>query len=465
MLVNLGTLKNPPKKAGVVAPPATPPSLLSAGVATGGTTMVLTFTAPTPPMLPASAATGLTVTVNSSANTVQSTITTSSVITATMSSAIYAGQNVTLGYTPGNITDSVPTALAAISAVNVSNSSTVSLPTLLSAGIPSAGTTMVLLFNSAFPPMLPASAATGLTVSVNSSANTVQSTITTSSIITATMSSIIYAGQNVTLGYTPGNITDNNSGSLADISAVNVSNSSTQTASYVATKSISFFGSSYAMVGDKAAHDVGGAGTWSIWVKGTGLGNYGGIVQKGDGGVAPGYALLDAGDSADKIAIQMYQAANQKRYNVSTAAFDGAWHHIAFTFNSSVIVSYFDRTIDATVIKTVDQAVTTITNVVTGLRVGSQISSGVPATFYTGQACNFSLWSVALNSAAITALATAGKPADLSLHAQYGSSCISWYKLGDGDTVANSSILDSTANAFHLTPANMLAGNILTDAP
>lgn len=230
------------------------------------------------------------------------------------------------------------------------------------------------------------------------------------------------------------------------------------------TNCLSFGGSNqFASRADAAAQDIGATATWSIWVKAAGAGNYGGIVQKGDAGVTPGYAILDSGDSSKKIGIQIYDGTNQKRYNASTAVFDSAWHHFVATFAASTLTLYVDRVLDAAPIKTVDQAVTTINNVATGLRLGSQISSGTPAVFYTGKINNFSLWSVALNQSEINALASGGKPTDLSSHTQYAN-CVSWYKCGDGDTIAASGILDAKS-ALHLSPTNMVSGDIVADAP
>lgn len=231
-----------------------------------------------------------------------------------------------------------------------------------------------------------------------------------------------------------------------------------------ATKSLVFDGvDEFAARADANAQDVGTAGTWSLWVKGAGIGNYGGITCKSDPTLGAGWAVLDSGDGSKKMGIQLFAGANQKRYNTSISVFDNTWHHVVFTFGSSAITVYVDRVLD-TPTKTSDQAVTTINNVAAGLRIGSQISNGTPATFYTGSITNFSLWNVALTQTAVTALATGGKPADLSLHANYGS-CVSWYKCGDGDTIAANGILDSTANALHLSPTNMEAGDIVTDAP
>lgn len=232
------------------------------------------------------------------------------------------------------------------------------------------------------------------------------------------------------------------------------------------TKSLAFDGvDEFCSRADAAAHDLSTTWTISLWVKGSGAGNYGAILFKSDNAsdATRSYAILDSGDSTGKAAIQLYEGSTQKRWNTSSVVFDNTWHHLVWTFSSGTLNGYIDRVLDASPIKTVDGSITSLNNSTAGLRFGSQVSSGVAATFYSGRLNNVSLWSVALSGAEISALASGGKPVDLSTHSQYAN-CISWYKCGDGDTIGASGIVD-TKGALHLSPTNMEAADIVTDAP
>lgn len=337
-------------------------------------------------------------------------------------------------------------------------------PALASAVVPSAGTSATLTFTVPAQPLLPASGITGLTLKINGAGATVTSARTSNTVITLTLVSpaTIFSTDTVTLDYAPGNITDSVPTSLATFSGTSVTNNSTQSSAF-SIKSLSFGGTNqFASRADANAQDVGSAGTWSLWVKGAGVGNYGGLVTKSDPVSGPGWAIGDSGDSANKVYMQILDPTNQKRYNTSTAVLDGAWHHVVFTFASSTLKVYIDRVLD-TPIKTVDDAVSAIAGTGTGLRMGSQVSNGTPGTYFTGKINNFSLWSIALNQTEINALATGGKPNDLSAHSQYAN-CVSWYKSGDGDTIGANGIID-TKSALHLSPTNMVSGDIVTDAP
>lgn len=238
--------------------------------------------------------------------------------------------------------------------------------------------------------------------------------------------------------------------------------------SFSTTKSILFDGvDEFLSRADSNLQDFSTTMSLSVWCKGAGIGNYGAMIQKGENTliVTRGYAVLDSGDSPPgKVNAQLFDATQQRRYATSVAMLDGTWHHFVFTFSSGTLLLYIDRVLDSSATKPADQAVNSLNNTAFGLHMGCQVTGVTPATFFAGQLCNVSLWSSVLNQTAITALATAGKPADLSLHADFAN-CVSWYRLGDGDTIAADGILDSTANALHLSPTNMDASNIITDAP
>ena len=116
----------------------TPPVLASAAVNAAGTTLTVTFTeTSSPPVLPASGATGFTLSASGGAVTLSSPAISGTTYTATTSRAIYNGEIITLAYSPGNVTDSAtsPNALVAFSLSAVTNNSTAVHP--LTAGVAS----------------------------------------------------------------------------------------------------------------------------------------------------------------------------------------------------------------------------------------------------------------------------------------------------------------------------------------
>lgn len=105
----------------------TPPTVSSAAVDTAGTTLTVAFVeAGSPPVLPASGATGFTLTASGGAATLSGWSISGTTGTATVSRAILAGETLTLAYAPGNVTDSAttPNALASFSGLSVLNNST-----------------------------------------------------------------------------------------------------------------------------------------------------------------------------------------------------------------------------------------------------------------------------------------------------------------------------------------------------
>ena len=116
----------------------TPPVVATASVNTAGTTLTIGFTeAGSPPVLPASGATGFTLSASGGAVTLSSPAISGTTYTATTSRAIYNGEIITLAYSPGNVTDSAtsPNALVAFSLSAVTNNSTAVHP--LTAGVAS----------------------------------------------------------------------------------------------------------------------------------------------------------------------------------------------------------------------------------------------------------------------------------------------------------------------------------------
>jgi hypothetical protein len=230
-------------------------------------------------------------------------------------------------------------------------------------------------------------------------------------------------------------------------------------ATYVSTYAIDFGGTNEVCSrADSASHDFGSAMSLSCWVNAAATLDYGGVVLKHDFSSDNGYAILRSGANAGKTrCIVTDSGGGTKQYDSSLTAFDSTWHHICFTFGGGVLKIYIDQVLDASPTLITNDAVTNLRGTAVGLRFGSQLSGGTPSNYYVGKLDEVSVWGIELSQAEVTALASGGKPADLSLHSQYAN-CASWYKCGDGDTNGANGVID-TKGALHLTPANMENGD------
>ncbi len=107
------------------AAPQVPPTFVSAAVNAAGTTLTLTFTVDTAPLLPATGVTGFTSTLGGVNNVVSAAVRASNTtIALTLTNVVGSGQTVLVSYAPGNVTDTNSAALAAFTNNAVTNSST-----------------------------------------------------------------------------------------------------------------------------------------------------------------------------------------------------------------------------------------------------------------------------------------------------------------------------------------------------
>jgi hypothetical protein len=126
----------------VPASDTTRPVFASAAVSANGLTIAVTLTeAGTPPILPASGITGFMVSADTVARTISSATASGNVVTLNLASVVFAGQSVTVSYSPGNVTDSAspPNAMLAFAAQSATNSSTDTPAVRLYFTAPSAG--------------------------------------------------------------------------------------------------------------------------------------------------------------------------------------------------------------------------------------------------------------------------------------------------------------------------------------
>ena len=120
----------------------TPPVVASAAVNAAGTTLTVNLTETgSPPVLPASGATGFTLSTTGAAVTLSSPAISGTTYTATISRAIQVMETLSLAYAPGNVTDSAttPNSMAAASGVSVTNGSTLGAATTYALTGPSTG--------------------------------------------------------------------------------------------------------------------------------------------------------------------------------------------------------------------------------------------------------------------------------------------------------------------------------------
>jgi hypothetical protein len=121
----------------------TAPVVASASVNAAGTTFTVNFTeAGSPPVLPASGATGFTLNASLAAVTLSSPSISGTTYTATISRAIRSGETLTLDYASGNVTDSAtsPNSLVGFTGTSVTNNSTQAMPSTATVAGPSSGT-------------------------------------------------------------------------------------------------------------------------------------------------------------------------------------------------------------------------------------------------------------------------------------------------------------------------------------
>lgn len=205
---------------------STPPTLSSSALAADGTTLTLTFDEA---VTASGTPTGFTVSVAGSTRSATAGAPSGSTIVLTLSSAAYAGQAVTVSYSPGNVTDAAANALAAFGPTSATNGSTVpapdsTAPTIAGATCSTDGLSIVL---TASESVLPSTGVTGFSSAVAGLPRTVSSIARTSpTTITLTLASPVYAGESVTTSYTPGNVTDAAGNAMEAFSGLSATNGS-----------------------------------------------------------------------------------------------------------------------------------------------------------------------------------------------------------------------------------------------
>ena len=216
--------------------------------------------------------------------------------------------------------------------------------------------------------------------------------------------------------------------------------------SFSNTKSLVFDGvDDFVSCGSDASLQFSNTLTVSCWVKTTTSGV--GIIaqRKGNTPTQEAFTITSSGE------VRMN---NNVRITASTSILDGNWHHIAFTYNTTIISNNLKIYIDGSLDNSVNR-----TTVVGGT--GSNtlyIGEFRGANFFSGHIDEIAIWNTELSASDITSIYNSGSPADLT-----SLSPLSWWRNGDGDTYPTLNDNGSASNNGTMT--NMTSGDIVTDVP
>ncbi len=171
--------------------------------------------------------------------------------------------------------------------------------------------------------------------------------------------------------------------------------------------------------------------TVSFWVNaGTQSVNYKYFLEKGNNS----YAIYTANTTTD-LKFFIYDGSNYYLSNALSNAFDGNWHHIAFTYDGSQIIGYKDGVANTPV-----SASGTILYDTDPLRICSRAPSA--GNYPSAKISNVSIWNVGLTSAQVSEIYNEGVPSNLNNHSAY-SNLVSWWQLGSNSSFStNWTVLD-----------------------
>lgn len=239
---------------------------------------------------------------------------------------------------------------------------------------------------------------------------------------------------------------------------------------WVQTKAIEFndagaVSNEYISVDDHASLDFTTEMTWAGWVKGPSA-SFSSIFTKGDYGTnTRSYGVFQDYGGAGSAKASFLVSNNGTTHKVMTTSedvFDNTWKHLVWTFNANTVKAYVNGVEDASLTTTQAATVNSLNNSALPIRMGQFFGNGSPTIHWSGRMCEVSLWNVALDQTEITELYNAGAAFDARTHTSVAN-LVSFWRLGDDDTIAASGILDSHGTN-HGTPTNMEAGDIKDDA-
>ena len=157
----------------------------------------------------------------------------------------------------------------------------------------------------------------------------------------------------------------------------------------------------------------------SCWVKTSTNALMGIIAQRqGNTPTQEAFSLTSLGQ------IRMH---NIVRLTANTSIIDGNWHHIAFTYNTSLASDNLKIYIDGSLDNSTNQTFTMANTGANSLYIG-EFRSGF---FFDGNIDEVAVWNTELSASDMTAIYNSGVPNDLS-----SLSPVSWWRMGDGDTAS-----------------------------
>ena len=140
------------------------------------------------------------------------------------------------------------------------------------------------------------------------------------------------------------------------------------------------------VISDNNSLDTGANITVEAWVKGSSQA-YKVFTAHCDSGTNQlSWKFYTAATTKLRIDISddgTYNVGHRKRYDSSIDVFDNNWHHVVFTFNSTLTI-YIDGNADTSPTKVYDDAITSLHNSTADVLIGAFLSSGTPAQFYNG---------------------------------------------------------------------------------
>jgi len=147
--------------------------------------------------------------------------------------------------------------------------------------------------------------------------------------------------------------------------------------------------------------DVAEELTVSAWVKGQAQAGKHTFAHWDTNGNQRSWYLGTGGTSTDKLRVGVSKDGNDsstsaKNYESSLVAFDGDWHHIAFTFNNGSLRLFVDGIEDLDPNKINDAAMTSVATSTADLTIGSSLNNNNPTSEFTGSVSDVRLYNRAL---------------------------------------------------------------------
>jgi len=187
--------------------------------------------------------------------------------------------------------------------------------------------------------------------------------------------------------------------------------------SFANTTSLDFDGSDDVIaVADDAELDITDALTVSVWVKGGSQDNT--VISKYNTSSRRSWRIAASGTRA-RVNVSNtggpYDSSNMKEWNTSFTPFDGAWHHIAFTYQAGTpdgtLKVFVDGVEDTAITRTWDPNVPSLYSTTANVVIGGYYSENDP---FVGRIDEVAIWNAVLTPSEVARVYNGGSPADLN---------------------------------------------------